>query len=325
MRPVGRGAGSCAASRSGERGSAASRGGDEQDSRCFMARARTVAGKISFEKAALLAQAEAMPLLARAPRPLALDLTPVEVRGALPASAGARLFRHGARGRRTPGSFRSSPRARSRSCAADSDADWARLRARSRPRRAPGAACRRRAAGGFAAGCVEYDGAFCFGSTKTRSSSATRTSSWHELGDLCGGTAPASRRRAAAPSPALQPRRSPASSFARMVARAQEYIAAGDIYQVNLAHRFTAPWQGDAVRFLRGAAPLLARAARRVSRTRRTRDPFRLARVVSENVRPRHPHAPDQRHAPAPRRCRTPTRNPPTICSPRRRKSPSWS
>ena len=34
-----------------------------------------------------------------------------------------------------------------------------------------------------------------------------------------------------------------------MVRRAQEYIAAGDIYQVNLAHRFTAPWRGDAFSF----------------------------------------------------------------------------
>src|SRR5687767_14017776 len=34
-----------------------------------------------------------------------------------------------------------------------------------------------------------------------------------------------------------------------MVARAQEYIAAGDIYQVNLAHQFTASWRGDEFAF----------------------------------------------------------------------------
>ena len=34
-----------------------------------------------------------------------------------------------------------------------------------------------------------------------------------------------------------------------MVGRAHEYIAAGDVYQVNLAHRFTAPWRGDAFPF----------------------------------------------------------------------------
>lgn len=34
-----------------------------------------------------------------------------------------------------------------------------------------------------------------------------------------------------------------------MVERAQRYIAAGDIYQVNLAHRLTADWNGDALAF----------------------------------------------------------------------------
>src|SRR5256885_2073511 len=37
--------------------------------------------------------------------------------------------------------------------------------------------------------------------------------------------------------------------FCRRVARAQEYIAAGDIYQVNLSHRFSAEWEGDAFAF----------------------------------------------------------------------------
>jgi aminodeoxychorismate synthase component I len=37
--------------------------------------------------------------------------------------------------------------------------------------------------------------------------------------------------------------------FCRRVARAQDYIAAGDIYQVNLAHRFAAEWDGDAFTF----------------------------------------------------------------------------
>ncbi|MDB6072286.1 MAG: pabB, partial [Verrucomicrobiales bacterium] len=45
-----------------------------------------------------------------------------------------------------------------------------------------------------------------------------------------------------------------------LVARAQEYIAAGDIYQVNLTHRFTAPWPVGADAFplalrLRAASP----------------------------------------------------------------------
>jgi anthranilate/para-aminobenzoate synthase component I len=34
-------------------------------------------------------------------------------------------------------------------------------------------------------------------------------------------------------------------NFLAMVRRAQEYIAAGDIYQVNLSHRIASPWSGD--------------------------------------------------------------------------------
>ncbi|MCP5549641.1 MAG: anthranilate synthase component I family protein [Akkermansiaceae bacterium] len=50
------------------------------------------------------------------------------------------------------------------------------------------------------------------------------------------------------------------AAFCRLVGRAQDYIAAGDIYQVNLSHRFRAPWPagGDAFRLyenLRDASP----------------------------------------------------------------------
>ena len=43
----------------------------------------------------------------------------------------------------------------------------------------------------------------------------------------------------------FRPETSPAH-FCEMVRRAQDYIAAGDIYQVCLAHRFRAAWRGDA-------------------------------------------------------------------------------
>ena len=39
--------------------------------------------------------------------------------------------------------------------------------------------------------------------------------------------------------------------YARMVARAKDYIAAGDIFQVVLSHRFRAPWAGDPFAFYR--------------------------------------------------------------------------
>lgn len=41
------------------------------------------------------------------------------------------------------------------------------------------------------------------------------------------------------------------TAFDAMVARAQDYIAAGDIFQVVLSHRFSAPWGGDPFAFYR--------------------------------------------------------------------------
>ena len=41
------------------------------------------------------------------------------------------------------------------------------------------------------------------------------------------------------------------AAFGRMVARAKDYIAAGDIFQVVLAHRFSAPWSQDSFAFYR--------------------------------------------------------------------------
>ncbi len=52
---------------------------------------------------------------------------------------------------------------------------------------------------------------------------------------------------------AIAPFRSPVgdADFAAMVARAKDYIAAGDIFQVVLSHRFAAPWAGDPFAFYR--------------------------------------------------------------------------
>ncbi len=41
------------------------------------------------------------------------------------------------------------------------------------------------------------------------------------------------------------------AAFGEMVARAKDYIAAGDIFQVVLSHRFAAPWAGDPFAFYR--------------------------------------------------------------------------
>jgi anthranilate synthase component 1 len=52
---------------------------------------------------------------------------------------------------------------------------------------------------------------------------------------------------------AIAPFRSPVAEadFAAMVAQAKDYIAAGDIFQVVLSHRFAAPWAGDPFAFYR--------------------------------------------------------------------------
>lgn len=41
------------------------------------------------------------------------------------------------------------------------------------------------------------------------------------------------------------------AAFAEMVARSKDYIAAGDIFQVVLSHRFSAPWSDDSFAFYR--------------------------------------------------------------------------
>ena len=183
----------------------------------------------------------------RAPKPHALDLTPMEV---------------AARGRHLPGfvffdtALESGEIAQLSIVAAapveivrgHADADWARLRARLAARQTD-AAPDDGLPNGFAAGFVEYDGAFCFGFYEDALIFRHADHSWHEVGELwtkiergAGPVAPGHEPLV------FTPEITPAQ-FCAMVARAQEYIAAGDIYQVNLAHRCTAPWQGDAFAF----------------------------------------------------------------------------
>ena len=100
---------------------------------------------------------------------------------------------------------------------------------------------------GFLAGFVEYDGAFCFGRFEDALFFRHSDQSWHELGDL------RSRLRepeTAGPLPRVHfPSYLRRDQFCGMVRRAQDYIAAGDIYQVNLSHRFSTPWAGEPFEF----------------------------------------------------------------------------
>jgi aminodeoxychorismate synthase component I len=97
---------------------------------------------------------------------------------------------------------------------------------------------------GIAAGHVGYDGTFRFGFYDETLLYDHRAGRWHEHGALSAELAP--------PTPPENFRgpefraEMEAPDFCARVRRAQEYIAAGDIYQVNLAHRFSARWNGDA-------------------------------------------------------------------------------
>ena len=99
---------------------------------------------------------------------------------------------------------------------------------------------------GFAAGTVDYDSAFSFGLYDQALYYDHRIGTWHELGELS--------KQIRWSSDATQPS-SPAQTldfrsqmdretYLRIVRRAQEYIGEGDIYQVNLAHRFVSPFPG---------------------------------------------------------------------------------
>ena len=182
-----------------------------------------------------------MPILARSPRPLALDLTPAEVAAACAHLPGRVFFDTALEGGEAD--QLSIVAAEPREVIRD---DWAALQ-EAVARRAGGAHCDDGLPVGLAAGFVEYDGAFCFGIYEDALLFRHGEQRWYEVGDL------SSRLRPGAPSslgagPAFVPRM-PRDAFCRRVERAQEYIAAGDIYQVNLAHRFAADWDGDAFAF----------------------------------------------------------------------------
>jgi aminodeoxychorismate synthase component I len=100
---------------------------------------------------------------------------------------------------------------------------------------------------GFAAGWVEYDGAFRFGLYEKALIHRHHDGAWFELGDFLPRLA-ATPPRLAAPRISFEPEMS-REQFCALVARAQDYIAAGDIYQVNLAHRFAARWAGEPFAF----------------------------------------------------------------------------
>jgi aminodeoxychorismate synthase component I len=103
--------------------------------------------------------------------------------------------------------------------------------------------------GGFAAGWVEYDGSFCFGIYEDALIFRHGDATWHEVGELWSKV---EDRRPKVEGLGRCPVFNTAMTreeYCRRVARAQDYIVAGHIYQVNITHRFSAPWEGDAFAF----------------------------------------------------------------------------
>lgn len=187
-----------------------------------------------------------MPILARALRPVALDLTPSEVAAACGHLPGRVFFDTALEGREPAQlsivAARPVEMVRGRSAA-----DWEKLRGAIETR-THSARCDDGLPDGFAAGFVEYDGAFGFGIYEDALIFRHADQRWYEIGNLRAHL----RSNPVPPASAAGPRfssRMTREEFCALVERAQEYIAAGDIYQVNLAHQFSAPWQGDAFAF----------------------------------------------------------------------------
>jgi para-aminobenzoate synthetase component 1 len=112
-------------------------------------------------------------------------------------------------------------------------------------------------AGGLC-GWVEYEGDFVFGDYPEMLVYDHREGRWRETGGLAAALAPA----AAPVEPAMLGRFEPLmgrAEFLAAVGRIREWIAAGDIYQVNLSQAFAAPVAGGPLfglyQALRAASP----------------------------------------------------------------------
>jgi aminodeoxychorismate synthase component I len=186
-----------------------------------------------------------MPVLVRAPHPITLDLSPAEAVAACAHLPGRVFFDTAVESKET-GQLSIVAAAPRRLLRGVTPEDWREVQA-ALAARAGTSRCDDGLPDGFAAGFVEYDGAFCFGVYEDALIYRHAEQRWYEIGDLCSRLRPGAASWPSA-GPQFVPTMAPAD-FCRRVRRAQEYIAAGDIYQVNLSHRFTAQWKGDVLAF----------------------------------------------------------------------------
>jgi aminodeoxychorismate synthase component I len=176
------------------------------------------------------------------PHPIDLgELTPCEAAAGLRHLPGLVFFDSSQEGRGRLSLIGARPVERLRGTV---ERDWARMEEALAGRRLP--------AGmddgwphGFAAGYAGYDGEFDFGFYEEALLYDHPSGRWMEIGALGGELRRGEKRVAGTREELRFAGHVSRDSYCAMVARAQEYIAAGDIYQVNLAHRFTAAWAGD--------------------------------------------------------------------------------
>ena len=127
--------------------------------------------------------------------------------------------------------------------------DWTALRDAVAARQFSQAASVHKIPCGFAAGWIDYNGTFCFGFYDKLLAYCHGSNAWFSVGGAqdewagllsveCGfGVSPANHHGFT--------RTMQHEEFLGMVTHAKNYIAAGDIYQVNLSHRFTERWRDE--------------------------------------------------------------------------------
>ncbi|MBX7211719.1 MAG: chorismate-binding protein [Verrucomicrobiaceae bacterium] len=102
-----------------------------------------------------------------------------------------------------------------------------------------------RAPAGGLFGWIGFDGEFVFGVCPRCLVFDHGSAAWLDVGGLARELRPAAEQSCTSPALEFRPLLDRAD-FIRSVHRAREYIAAGDIYQVNLAYPWSAPWPRDA-------------------------------------------------------------------------------